>query len=374
MNSRERALTALEHREPDRVPLEGVAWGEWSYPFVLRLLEYMGVQGRGLSMAERQDRLGERLGIDFRAVKADPPRSFQEEGTYNPLFHYPWGLEVAPDVLEDEWGVRRTLNSTRLQSRIIHHPLRGKASLEDYFIPDPEAPGRFDTAKRLLKNWQGRYAVSASHGGDAYFCQAWYIRGFTELLRDLYVNPGFADELFDELQSFFLPVSRRLAEMGVDVLCIADDMAMQTGMIISPRLWRRFIKPRMKVVVEAVKSRGCRVLFHTDGDCEAIIPDLIEIGVDALNPIQPECMDPARIKALYGEKLTLSGTVSVQRTLPMGTVQDVEVEVKTRIRTCGPGGGFILAPTNQALLDTKPENFLAVYETAQKWGRYPLAL
>ncbi len=356
------------------MPLEGVAWGEWSYPFVLQLLAHMEIEGKRLSMAERQDALAERLGIDFRAVKVDPPRSFQQDGTYNPLFHYPWGIEVAKDVLEDEWGVRRTLNSTRLQSRVIHHPLKGKASLEAYVFPDPEAPGRFDTAERLLNSWRGRYAVSASHGGDAYFCQAWYIRGFTELMRDLYVNPGFADELFDGLQGFFLPASKRLAEMGVDVLCIADDVAMQTGMIISPRLWRRFIKPRMKALVEAAKSRECRVLFHTDGDCEAIIPDLIEIGVDALNPIQPECMDPARIKRLYGDKLTLSGTISVQTTLPMGTVQDVEEEVRTRIRTCGQGGGFILAPTNQALLDTKVENFLTVYEAARKWGRYPLAL
>ncbi|MEM2906360.1 MAG: uroporphyrinogen decarboxylase family protein [Candidatus Bathyarchaeia archaeon] len=374
MNPRERALTALEHREPDRVPLEGVAWGEWSYPFMLRLLAHLGIEGGRLTMAERQDALAERLGIDFRAVGVDPPASFREVATYNQLFHYPWGIEVANDVLEDEWGVRRTLNATRLQSRVIYHPLRGKTSLEGYVFPDAEAPGRFDAAERLLKNWRGKYAVSGIHGGDAYFCQGWYIRGFTELLRDLYANPGFAEELFDGLQSYFLPVSKRLAEMGIDVLCIADDVAMQTGMIISPRLWRRFIKPRMKAVVEAVKSQGCHVLFHTDGDCEAIIPDLIEIGVDALNPIQPECMDPARIKRLYGDKLTLSGTISVQRTLPMGSLQDVEEEVKTRLKTCGRGGGLILAPTNQALLDIKVENFLAVYETAQRWGRYPLVL
>lgn len=374
MNSYERALTALEHREPDRVPLEGVAWGEWSYPFLLRLLAHLGIEGKNLTLAERQDLLAQKLEIDFRSVRVDPPCSFQEEAVYNPLFHYPWGIEVADDVLEDEWGVRRTLNVTRLQSRVIYSPLSNKVSLEEYVFPDPDAPGRFEGAERLMPRWRGTHAVSASHGGDAYFSQAWYLRGFTELIRDLYVDPSFVGRLLDGLQSFFLPASRRLVEMGIDVLCIADDVAMQTGMVITPSLWRRFIKPRMKAVVESARNRGCHVLFHTDGDCEPIIPDLIEIGVDALNPVQPECMDPARIKKLYGEKLTLSGTISVQTTLPKGDIQEIESNVKARLKTCGPGGGFILSPTNQTLLDTKPESFVTVYDTARRWGRYPLSL
>jgi uroporphyrinogen decarboxylase len=143
-------------------------------------------------------------------------------------------------------------------------------------------------------------------------------------------------------------------------------------LIISPPLWRRHIKPRMKTIIESAKKKGVYVLYHTDGNCEPIIPDLIEIGVDILNPIQPECMDPAKIKEQYGEKLTLSGTISIQDTLPRGTVEDVRSEVKARIRTCGQGGGLIISPSNQVLLDTKVENFLAIYDAVREFGQYPL--
>jgi len=364
MNPKERVVRAIERTKPDRAPLEGVSWGEWSYPFLQKLLNYLGIRD--------VDTLANKLGIDFRGVKMEPPTEFRNRATNNPLFHYPWGIVIGPDILEDEWGVKRTLNATKLQSRIMHHPLQRAESLEGYHFPDPEAPGRFDTVEKLLKGWRDRYSISASLGGDNLFCQAWYIRGFTDFIRDLYANPRFAEGLLDGLLKVFLGAAKRFAEMEVDILCIADDVAMQTGMIISPHLWRKYMKPRLKKLIDSVKGKGMYVLFHTDGNCEAIIEDLIDVGVDILNPVQPECMDPARIKRLYGDRLTLSGTISIQKTLPYGTLQDVEREVMTRIRTCGYDGGLIIAPSNQVLLDTKMENFLAVYETTKKYGQYPL--
>jgi len=374
MDSKERALTAIQRREPDRVPLEGVAWGEWSYPFLLRLLNHFGITDETHGLIERQDRLAEKLSIDFRPVRMEPSAEFKKKAVNNPLFHYSWGIPVNSETLEDEWGVRRVLNSTRLQSRIVHHPLRGRESLEGYSFPDPETPGRFDTAERLLPRWRDRYAVSASPGGDVFFSQAWYLRGFTELIRDMYVDPGFVEALFDGLLHVYLKACNRFADLGVDIVCLADDVAMQTGMIVSASLWRRYVKPRMKTLIDAVKRKGVYILFHTDGNCEAIIPDLIEVGVDILNPVQPECMDPTRIKRLYGDELTLSGTISLQRTLPYGTIQDVRKEVATRIKTCGHNGGLIIAPSNQTLLDTRIENFIAVYEAAKEYGRYPLTM
>ena len=113
-------------------------------------------------------------------------------------------------------------------------------------------------------------------------------------------------------------------------------------------------------------------MYHSDGIIEPIIPDLIEMGVDILNPIQPECMDPAKIKVKYGDKVTLHGTISIQKTLPYGEIAEVKEEVKERIATCGYDGGLVLSPSNQVLIDTKVENFLALYETAKKYGKYPL--
>jgi len=377
MNSRERAIRAIEHREPDRVPLEGTAWAEWSHPFLLNLLERLrlgSAQGKSgmLGSAEELDRLAETLGTDFRAVSMDPPTQFQRRAVCDPMFHQPWGLRVSADTLEDEWGIRRQLNATKTQSRIVYHPLQGKESLDDYSFPDPDAEGRFDGAEKLLKNWRDKYLVSSIWGGDSFFCQAWYLRGFTQTILDMHSDNSLMNELLDNLLKIFLKATDRFAEMGVDIIAIADDIAAQTGLIISPPLWRRHIKPRMKTIIESAKKKGVYVLYHTDGNCEPIIPDLIEIGVDILNPIQPECMDPAKIKEQYGEKLTLSGTISIQDTLPRGTVEDVRSEVKARIRTCGQGGGLIISPSNQVLLDTKVENFLAIYDAVREFGQYPL--
>lgn len=376
MNSRERGIRAIEHEEPDRVPLEGVAWAEWSFPFLQKVLSYLGLpqvsRGGMLGAGEEMEAFSRRLGADFRAVSMEPPEEFRRRAVYDPLFHQPWGIQVAPETLEDEWGVRRQLNATKTQSRIVYHPLKDLEDLDEYEFPDIDAPGRFDSAEKLAQKWRDEYLVSGIWNGDSFFCHAWYLRGFQKLIRDMYSNPGFVEKLFDRLLEFFLAATKRLIEAGVDILAIADDVAAQTGMIISPKLWRRYVKPRMKTIIDEAKRRGAYVLYHTDGDCRAIIPDLIEIGVDILNPIQPECMDPAEIKRDYGEELTLSGTISIQDTLPYGSLKEVEEEVLTRIETCAHGGGLILSPSNQALLDSKVENFLAVYDTVKKYGKYPI--
>jgi uroporphyrinogen decarboxylase len=377
MNSKERALKAFTHEEPDRVPLEGVAWGEWSYPFLQQiLLPYLGIKAhqansRSGEFSKELDLLSRKLGIDFRGIASNPPTDFQRRAEFDPLFENAWGLRLAPDILEDEWRIQRQLNAPRTQSRVTKHPLRGVERLDEYESPDPDAPGRFESVEKLVKVWGEEYAISASGGGDGFFVQGWYLRGFEDLILDMHSNPTFVDQLFDKLLEFYLSAGRRMAEIGVDVYVLSDDVAMQTGPIISPRLWRRYIKPRLAKLVCALKQKGMFVLYHSDGNLEPLIPDLIETGIDALNPVQPECMDPARIKELYGDKLCLSGTVSVQETLPFGSVEDVTNEVKMRIATCAAGGGLIISPSNQATIDTKPENFVAVYETVKKFGRYP---
>ncbi len=380
LNSRERAIRAIEHEEPDRVPLEGVAWGEWSYPFLLRLMDHLGLEGGGsggmprslFGSQEELEIIARKLGTDFRGVSMDPPVEFRRKAVCDPNYHYHWGIQVAPDTLEDEWGVRRQLNAAKIQSRVVYHPLQGKDALDGYDFPDPHAEGRFDAAEKLLKKWRDEYLVSAIWGGDSFFSQAWYLRGFRDFIMDMHSNPKFVDELLDNLGRVFLEAGKRFAEMGVDIIAVADDIAAQTGLIVSPRLWRRYIKPQMKTLFDEFKKRGLYILYHTDGNCELIIPDLIEIGVDILNPIQPECMDPAKVKEQYGDRLTLSGTISIQDTLPRGNVDDVKREVKTRIQTCGAGGGLIISPSNQVLLDTKVENFLAIYDAVREFGQYPL--
>ncbi len=362
MNPRERVLRALAREEPDRVPISIAS----SHKFMVRLLNHLGNPSR--------EELIKRLGVDIRGIGAGPPNEFREKAVVNPLYHYAVGIPLGDEIMEDEWGVRRTLNVTKTASRIIYHPLQNVDSLEDYIFPDPEAPGRFpmnieETVQTLKKN----YVVSGGFGGDTYFSQAWYLRGFTELIRDMYANPCFVNQLMDGLMDYYVPIARRLAELDVDILAMADDIASQTGMIISPPLWRRYIKSRMKTIIDAARKvkKDLFIYYHSDGALNPIIPDLIEIGVDILNPVQPECMDPAKIKMKYGDQLVIWGAISIQKTLPYGTVADIQGEVITRMETCGNGGGLVLGPSNDILEDTPVENFLALYEALKRYGRYP---
>jgi uroporphyrinogen-III decarboxylase len=144
-----------------------------------------------------------------------------------------------------------------------------------------------------------------------------------------------------------------------------DDVGSQNQMMISPRMWRKYFKPRMANFISELKAinPAVKVAYHTDGNVEPIIPELIEIGIDVLNPIQPASMDPAQIKKEYGDKLCFWGTIDEQQTLPFGTPEDVVNEVRERLETVGYDGGLILAPTHHVQLDTPLENFWAMVNT-----------
>ncbi len=146
------------------------------------------------------------------------------------------------------------------------------------------------------------------------------------------------------------------------MIWVGDDVGMQTGMLISPRHWRRFLKPRMANFIAELKATNpqVKVAYHSDGNVLAIVPELIEIGLDILNPIQPACIDPAEIKRRYGDRLCFWGSIDEQHTLPFGSPEDVQAEVRQRLDTIGKDGGLILGPTHHVQLDTPMENFWAM--------------
>jgi len=191
---------------------------------------------------------------------------------------------------------------------------------------------------------------------------------------DLYENPRFIDKLLSKLLEYYTGIGRKLADLGVDQVNMYDDIAAQTGMIVSPRLWRRYFKPCYKRLSDTLKPKIKYIYYHSDGNLKPIIPDLIEIGVNILNPIQPDCMNLAELKMEYGDKITLWGGLSVQDTLPYGTPEKVKEEIKRTIEICAPGGGFVLGTSNNITQDTPIENFFAIYEAARKYGRYPLRI
>ena len=152
----------------------------------------------------------------------------------------------------------------------------------------------------------------------------------------------------------------------MDIIITGDDVATQHGLMMSAQTWRTFLKPRQAATIDVVRKANpdSYVFYHSDGDVESLIPELIEIGIDILNPVQPDCMDPAEIKRKYGDRLSFWGTVSVQHTMPFGTPDDVRAEVAERIKTVGYNGGLILAPAHVLGPETTWENIVAFFEAA----------
>jgi uroporphyrinogen-III decarboxylase len=149
------------------------------------------------------------------------------------------------------------------------------------------------------------------------------------------------------------------------MIWIGDDVGTQRGMLMSPKHWRKFLKPRMENFIASLKAinPSVKVAYHSDGNIYPIIPELIEIGLDILNPIQPACMDPIKLKKDFGDRLCFWGSIDEQHTLPYGTTEDVQQEVRRRLGTIGINGGLIIGPTHHVQLDTPPENFWAMIDT-----------
>ncbi len=185
------------------------------------------------------------------------------------------------------------------------------------------------------------------------------------MLVDFAANPDLADAILEIPYRYHLHAAKKLVEMGVDMIWTGDDVGTQRGMLISPRMWRAFLKPRMANFIAELKAinPAVKVAYHSDGDIRPIIPDLIEIGLDVLNPIQPACMNPAELKQQYGDKLCFWGSIDEQYTLPMGTPDYVRAEVLERLKTIGKDGGLIIGPTHHVQLDTPLENFWAMANT-----------
>ena len=182
---------------------------------------------------------------------------------------------------------------------------------------------------------------------------------------DFVLNPELTNRILDIPDHYHRTAAKKLTEMGVDMIWIGDDMGGQQAMVISPQMWRTYFKPRMVRFISELKQINpeLKVAYHSDGNIIPIIPDLIEIGLDILNPIQPACMDPAMIKKQFGEHLCFWGTIDEQNTLPFGSPEEVRQEVVTRLKTVGSNGGLIIGPTHHVQLDTPFENFWAMVDT-----------
>ena len=281
------------------------------------------------------------------------------------------------DDYTDEWGIGfhsaeyRTPFGVGHYTEIVHHPLASDEAIVSYKPPDPERPELYRAAADLLSRHGSEYWIVGSTVTTIFEC-AWALRGFEALLMDMSADPDLADAILDIPFRYHLAAAKRLARMGVDMIWTGDDVGAQHSMLMSPDMWRRFLKPRMAAFMAEVKAirPGIKVAYHSDGNIEPIIPELIEIGMDVLNPVQPACMDPAALKRSYGDRLCFWGSMDEQHTLPFGSPDEVRSEVRLRMETLGRNGGLVIGPTHHVQLDTPLENFEAMVDEIRK-TKYP---
>ena len=351
MKARERVLASIERRKLDRIPSDA-----WFRPeFWTKLHNYFNT--------DDNENILKALGTDIRLIHMDPPKGFKPEKVLG-VQSISKDFENFYATVWDEWGIKRKAGSTEEYWHFSYHPLE-HIDIDEYEFPDIHAPGRFDRAESLVKELKDEYFISGN-ASIGLFEHGWTLRGYRNFIRDLYTNQKFIVKLLDRLLEWKIEQGKYFAESGVDMVFLSDDLGMQTGLMLSPDIIRKFFIPRYRKWFRELKKKGVYVLFHTDGNVEKIIPDLIEAGIDILNPIQPECMDPAKIKKTYGNKIAFHGTISLQETLPFGSIQDVRNEALERIRTMGYDGGLILAPCHTVDQHVPIENVVALYETIQK--------
>jgi uroporphyrinogen decarboxylase len=353
MSPRERILCAMRRQQPDRVPREAVFTLPVEEEFRLRTY---------ISDYETH------FGMDRRTVQFHRPLPPQDFSPYHQ------SLNISEGAFADEWG-NLWVNGWKYRTTDYVYPMRNLTTvdeLREYPFPDfrPEdCHAHLESEVRSLHD-RG-LAVTGSLWGT-FFERAWHMRGMDRLFIDFYDCPDFAAALLDKMLEIRTFQAMRYAEAGIDILHTGDDIGMQHTLLMSIPMWRKWIKPRLAKVIEAARRLKPDILveYHTDGFVEPFIPELAEIGIDVLNPVQPECMDPAEIKRKYGHLLAFSGTVGNQSTMPFGTPDEVRRVVAERIATVGKGGGLVLAPSHMVEPDVPWENILAFFEAAEECGQY----
>jgi len=268
----------------------------------------------------------------------------------------------------DAWGIkwRYIKNDTGVYTEIAEHPLAGDMSkLDSFEIPDPCENSQYDDFRRKKELYgDEKWMIGSSQ--ISIFEACWYLRGMDTFMMDMAVEPEYAETLMDKVMQFPLNAARKYIELDADMIWFGDDIAMQTGMMMSVDMWRKFFKIRLAHLFDECKklNPNIKIAYHSCGNCAEILDDMIEIGLDVLNPLQPMAIDPFEVKKRYGKRLALFGGLCVQRIMPFGCVEDVRNAVTKLNAELGAGGGYILAPAHHIQADTSLENIKTFYAAA----------
>jgi len=339
MNNYERVMTALELRQPDRVPI---------VEFVIDPKIYRALVPGAESQADLEEHFdfdAVCCGVQFAVTKRNPDGSWYDE----------WGVYYQPSA------------------ELIGHPVKGPVeNIDDvrrYTPPDPNAPNRLGRLPELVDKFKHRKAI-IFHQRAAFMWSA-YVAGLENLLAQFLLAPDFAHELLDKVLEANIQVARNAVRAGADAIVLGDDYATNDAPMFSSAVFEEFILPRLKQMVDAVHEEGAKIIKHTDGNIWEIIDAIVDTGIDGLNPIEPVAgMDIGEVKARYGERVCLIGNIDCGHLLSRGTVSEVEASVRECIAKAAPGGGFILSSSNSIHSSVNPENYRAMIEAGKKFGVY----
>jgi uroporphyrinogen decarboxylase len=379
MTSRERVICALNHEEPDRVPLD--IGGGASTSIVVEgyeaLKSHLGISAgtevlnRVFRVAKLDEAVLETLGSDCYPVTLKPP----EKRTPS---------SPAAGVFTDLWGIRwreARYHEGCFYYELMHSPLADAdiKDLDSYPWPDSMDPGftrnLAEETRRLFNDTQ--WALVGDCGFKSFWELAYMLRGYDRLLMDLVTNPGFVHALLSKLYDINEVVTGRfLDSVGpyIQVFRTADDVAMQRGSLMSTDMYKTYLKPVYRKYYDFVRTKtDARIFYHSCGNVADLLDEFIDNGIDILNPIQVGAMpDTAALKGRFGERVVFWGAIDTQRVLPRGTEEEVAQEVKRRIRDLGRGGGYVLSAVHNIQPDVPPQNILAMARAARRYGAYPI--
>ncbi len=381
MNGRERVLFALDHKEPDRVPIDfGGIVTSMHHESHRRLLEHLGmppyqapIQDMFQQIVYPAPALKEKFRADVESLFANPVSG--------------WKLEVDPetDTWTDEWGVLYQRPAGGYWYDLADHPLKEGTieELEKFQFPAPRDPNRIEglaaKARDLLENTDRAITINSPTAGV--FEHSYWLRGIEPLFSDMAFNKKYVEALAERVVEWQLEFwDFVLDEVGpyVHVVKLGDDLGGQHGPLFSPDLYREIYKPRHRRLTDLIHHKtGAKVFFHTCGSIYWAMPDIIESGMDIVNPVQVSArdMEPARLKREFGRDVVFwGGGADATKTMTFGTPEDVKEEVKKHIHDLAPGGGFVFGSIHNIQAEVPPENIVALYEAAYEYGQYPISV
>ena len=381
MNSRERLIAALNHKEPDKIPFDigATLITGISKTAYINLMNYLGMREDNINifdvvqqLAEPSDAFLEKFEIDVRNVSPNNPANwkleYKEEGDYN--------------TFKDQWNIKwRMPKDGGLYFDMAQHPLAfamEESEIDGFTFPDPDDGARYVGIRERAQAVHDKgYGVVMSSIGAGIFELGGWMRGYDNFYADLAGEPEMACKVMDKVLEIKLKYWEKVLDQAgdlIDVVQEADDLGSQNNMLISPAMYRKYVKPRHKELFDYIHSRTqAKIFIHSCGSYREVVPDLIEEGVDIINPVQFNAagMDSIGLKRDFGKDLVFwGGGVDTQRIFPRGTVEEVKDCVKRQIEALAPGGGFVFNTVHNIQADVPPQNIIAMWETFKEYCKY----